>query len=80
MPEECSGVSQPVFGPGRADLLIGCEFAAGRSFFRRRNRRALIGRERYRRGLVAAGKLKNTARDVILSFRWEVSGNLKSLI
>jgi hypothetical protein len=68
-----------VFGPGRADLFIAREFAARRSLFRLRNRRALIGWERHTRGLIATGKLKNNAGDVVLSIRWEAARNLKCL-
>jgi hypothetical protein len=44
------------------------------------NRRALVVRERHRRGFIAAGKLKDNAGDVVLRIRWKATRNLKSLI
>jgi hypothetical protein len=63
-----------VFGPNRADLLVGCEFSARGGGFRARQGGTLVVAERHRR-IVGAGQFQYGARDLVLIARRQPAGD-----
>jgi hypothetical protein len=69
-----------VFGPGRSDLFGGRELAATcRSFGRRDGLALLIGKHDHAR-VIAPGKLKNDARNIVLRVGREAAHGFKRFV
>src|SRR4051812_44146819 len=72
----CSGPSQTVLSPDRANLLIGRELAARRLSERLVERGRFLGRERNERLIVLARELQYEARDLVLHLGRKISSRL----